>query len=102
MSVARGVNVKKIKGKNPLHGERFRMASVKQSGMAQKVVLGAPRDYLGHIIGLKPHIIALGYDQTSYTGGLKAKLSVRGLSVKIRRMKPYHPQRFKSSLMPIA
>lgn len=99
VSVARGKNVEKIKGKNPLYSENERLKKIKKAGLADKVVLGAVKDYLGHIAALKPQVIALGYDQKAYTRGLKSKLKKIGLRVKIARLKPFFAHRYKTSLM---
>lgn len=97
-SIARDVNVKKIKGKKPRYGERRRLTLVKKCKLIDKAVLGAPVDYLKHIIAQKPDIIALGYDQKAYTVGLRRKLLDKGLTVKIARLRAYKPDRYKTSL----
>ena len=48
---------------------------------------------------IKPDIIALGYNQSSYTKGLKKGMKERGLKVKIIRLKSYKPEKYKSSLL---
>lgn len=99
VSVARSGNVKKIKGFKPVWGERKRVAAIQETGLAEKVVLGAQTDYISHIIKYKPAIIALGHDQTNYTQDLLDKLADRGLDVKIVRLKPYKRHVYKSSLI---
>ncbi len=99
VSVACDKNVKKIKGSLPKNNQRRRLAKIKKISLVDRAVLGAAKDYLGHIAKLKPDTIALGYDQRAYTQNLRANLAKRGLKVAIRRLKPYHPRRYKSSLM---
>ena len=99
VSLARDENVKAIKGRQPLFKLRDRMAAVKKTGLAQRVVAGALKNYLGHIVHEKPDIIALGYDQSEYIDGLLEKLKKRGLHVRIFRLKPYKPHVYKSSLV---
>lgn len=99
VSVARDANVKKIKGKKPSHGEKLRLAEIGRCYLVDKAVLGAPKDYIGHIARLKPDIIALGYDQNAYTVDLKEKLEACGIKVKIKRLKPYKPEKYKTSLL---
>lgn len=99
VSVARDVNVKKIKGRKPLSSEKQRLAIINKNRLVNKAVLGATIDYLGHIVSLKPDILALGYDQTAYTQNLKNRLKKIGLRVKVARLKPYHPKIYKSSLV---
>lgn len=97
VSIARDVNAKKIKGHRPKNTERKRLLNVKTSHLVNKAVLGAQKDYITHITQHKPHIIALGYDQKAYTKNLKAYLTKQGLNVKIRRLKAYKPNIYKSS-----
>ena len=99
VSIARDQNVKKIKRKSPLYNEQERLASVAGSKLVDKAVLGGLRNYLSHIVKERPQIIALGYDQSSYTKGLKHELMVRGLHVKIVRLKAHRPHLYKSSIL---
>lgn len=99
VSVARDINVKKIKGRLPLHNEKQRMAVIKKCELINKVILGGVKNYLPHILKEKPQIIALGYDQTAYIGNLKNKLKEKGLKVKLIRLKPYKKTVYKSSII---
>jgi FAD synthetase len=98
VSVARDVNVQKIKGRKPLFNEKRRLKTIKKSKLVDKAVLGSLKGYLGHIIQQRPSIIALGYDQKAYIQGLKQKLSAGGLRVKVIRLKAFKPKIYKSSL----
>lgn len=97
VSLARDTNIKRIKGHAASHTEAERKALLESVKFVDRVVMGAKTDYLGHIISLKPSIIALGYDQKHYTEKLREKLAKRGLKVKIVRLKPYKPKIYKSS-----
>ncbi len=99
VSVARDVNVKKIKGRLPQNREKIRFSAVKACPLVNKAVLGGVNSYLPHILKEKPQIIALGYDQTAYVGSLKSNLKEKGLIVKIFRLKPYKKTVYKSSLI---
>lgn len=99
VSVARDLNVKKIKGQKPTLNQRQRLIKVKKCGLAEKCVLGGLKSYLPHIIKEHPGIIALGYDQTAYVDNLKRDLAKAGLKPKIRRLKAYKPNVHKSSLL---
>lgn len=99
VSVARDVNVKKIKGFNPKNSETERLRKVRNCSLVDEALLGRERAYLTHILREKPAIIGLGYDQKSYTKGLKLLLAKKGLKVKIVRLKPFRPRIYKSSLM---
>lgn len=99
VSIARDKNVETIKGRKPLHNEKQRFLSVRETGLADKVVLGGTINYLTHILKEKPQIIALGYDQKNYTKNLGKILKTKGLQVKIVRLKPFKPHVYKSSLV---
>jgi len=99
ISVARDRNVGRVKNKKPIHAERSRLALVSRHVLADNAVLGAVDDYIAHIAKLKPAIIALGYDQRAYTEHLKEKLEHCGLSPIIKRLRPFKPHKYKTSLL---
>jgi FAD synthetase len=100
VSVARDVNVKKIKGKPPVFDEKKRIEHVKRLKLAKKVVLGGLKDPMPHIKKEKPDIIALGYDQKDYVdNNLKIQLQKHGLKTKVVRLKAFRPEVFKSSII---
>jgi FAD synthetase len=96
VSIARDINVKRIKGKLPLHNERQRAALVRYSGLADKVVFGDREGYIRHIIKHEPAIILLGYDQRAYTENLKGLLPS---NIFIKRARPYRPDLHKTSII---
>lgn len=98
VSLARDINVKKIKGQKPRHSEADRKRLVESLKIVNKAVFGSRNDYIKHIVSQKPDVIALGYDQRAFTQDLKFKLSKAGLKkVKIVRLKPYKSHLYKSS-----
>jgi len=99
--VARDVNVKKIKGHWPNQAEIARLKNLKNANLATEVMLGSiDIKNRCHIINkIKPDIIALGYDQKINMTELKAKLKKYKLNPAIIRLKPYHPEKYKSSLI---
>ena len=99
VSVARDMNVKKIKGKSPLFSEKKRVEHIKQLKIAKKVVLGGMKDPWPHIKKEKPDIIALGYDQSSYVDNLLGDLRKRGLKTKVVRLRPFRPDVFKTTIL---
>ena len=99
VSVARDINVKKIKGKLPWLNERKRMTLIKKCGLADKVVLSGIKNHIPHIVKEHPSIIALGYDQRDYIKNLKKDLKNKGLLVKIVRLKPYKKDIYKNHLL---
>jgi len=99
VSVARDVNVKRIKGFGPKNCESSRLKAIQNCPLVDEALLGGERAYLTHILAEKPAIIALGYDQKAYTKDLKSVLAKKGLGVKIARLKPFKPHLYKSSLI---
>lgn len=87
--VARDKTVKKVKGKLPRNNEKKRLNALKKH--ADKVILGYLRDKYKIIKKLSPDIICLGYDQENFIKDLKK------LNIKIKRLKSYKPNKYKSS-----
>ena len=46
-----------------------------------------------------PDVLSLGYDQTAFTENLAEKLKKKGLEVRISRIKAFHPEKYKSSIL---
>jgi FAD synthetase len=69
--VARDVNVLKIKGHEPRKSERQRLKDVSDVELVSLAVLGNIKDPYAVIRRYRPSIIALGYDQNSFTENLK-------------------------------
>jgi FAD synthetase len=92
--VARDENVRKIKGIRP-ESEHYRKANLEKSGIPDRVVLGNlgvnPLLILSELL---PDVVALGYDQRVSEKDIKAILP----ECKVIRLKPFHPDLFKSSL----
>lgn len=99
VSIARDVNVKKIKGKLPFNNEKKRKLLVQKSKLVHKVVLSGLKNYIGHIKKELPDVIALGYDQKAYVKELKSNLNDKLKHVKIVRLKPYKEKIYKNSLL---
>ena len=99
VSIARDINVKKIKNNFPEFGEVERMGFVKKSKVVDKAILAGVRHYLPHILKEEPDIIALGYDQKYYVEDLKKDLKNNKISLKVIRLKPYKENIYKNSLL---
>src|SRR3989344_1063764 len=99
VSVARDINVKKIKGRKPNNSEKKRLMIVATSELVNKAVLGGLKNHLPHILKHRPQIIALGYDQLVYTKNLGTDLKARSLEVKIIRLKAHRPNKYKTSIL---
>jgi len=92
--VARDKNVKKLKGHLPKQPERIRLKNLQNLATVNKTILGyqnyAKRKNI--INKIKPDIICLGYDQP--------QLKIENYKLKIIKLKPHYPKRYKSSLLP--
>lgn len=92
--VARDENVRRIKNILPEHNENERRESVEKTDIPDKVTLGyTDKDIFKILEDLKPDIIALGYDQRVS----EDKLTERLPNCKIVRLKPFKPDKYKSS-----
>lgn len=97
--VARDEIVRRLKKHWPSQSLRERMAAVQRVPEVNKVVAGMPKNYLLHLKREQPHVVALGYDQTHFTQHLKQDLQKLGLAKTIiLRLKPFQPQRYKTSI----
>mgnify|MGYP006425706705 CR=1 FL=1 len=95
--IGRDDNIEKIKKQKPTNDENQRLATVQNSSIVDHATLGHTRDKYRIIKEIKPDIICLGYDQTAYTDELESKLADFGLATKVIRLKPFHPEKYKSS-----
>lgn len=95
--VARDSTVERIKGIKPLNDEEKRLAEVRKSPAVDLAVLGYEDDPYRVIEEQKPDVICLGYDQNSYSEGLGQEIKKRGITARIARLKPYMPEKYKSS-----
>jgi FAD synthetase len=92
--VARDENVLRIKGIEPEH-EGYRKLNLEKTGIPDSVLLGnLGKDPLAILKELAPDIVALGYDQRVSEESIRAVLP----ECRIVRLKPFHPDLFKSSL----
>jgi len=98
--VARDVNVKKIKSRPSVKNENERLEILKNCNLVNETALGYENGHYKIIKDLKPDVICLGYDQNSYNIGLEEKLIEMGMdNIKIYILKPYKPEKFKSSII---
>ena len=111
VSIARDVNVIKVKGIRPFHNEKERADNVGKVPYVDKIVFGGLKDAWPHIVKEKPDIIALGYDQKTYVMKhetrntkqdklFKAELEEHGLKkTEVVRLKPFWPEIYKTKLL---
>ena len=102
VSIARDINVKRIKNKAPNFDENKRLADITKLGIADEVMLGDKQNYLEHIAKAAPDLILLGYDQVAYTENLLKDLKSLGLKTKVKRAKPFSAHIYKSSKLKAA
>jgi len=93
--VARDRNVKKIKGKKPVSDEKKRFADLEKTRIADRVLIGHPTDFYHLINKFQPDMIGLGYDQKADTDELQKKFP----NTKIVRLRPFEPEKYKSSII---
>jgi len=99
VAIARDKNIQKTKGALPQNSERQRLKRIKELKIVDRALLGFLDDPYQIIERVKPDVIALGYDQTTYTDILVQELKSRKINCQIVRLKPYHPEKYKSSLL---
>ena len=98
VSVGRDKVVEKVKGKLPRNNEKKRRDKIKESGLADRVILGGLKNMYAQIRKERPDIICLGYDQLSFVDRLPQKLLEFGMkNVKIIKLRPYRSDIYKSS-----
>lgn len=97
--VARDKTVRKIKNKEADMNEKKRLNALKDTGWADKVILGNLDDKHKVVVKYKPDVIALGYDQYAFTFRLEKTIIENKLNTKIVRMEAYKPDIYKSSII---
>lgn len=98
--VGRDSTVLSVKKKMPQQNENERLDAVQRAPHVDYARLGNEGiSKYEAIKELKPDIICLGYDQTFFVDKLEDKIKEFGLNIEIRRLKPYKPEQFKSSLL---
>lgn len=95
--IARDETVSNVKGNLPDQNEQTRRAQVQDQPHVTKAHLGYLDDKYKIIEEIQPAIIALGYDQEFFVDQLETEVKKRNLNCKIIRLKPFHPELYKSS-----
>lgn len=95
--LARDITIKKIKGKKPKYNEKERYEHLMRLKLADQIIMGDLNDPYKVIGDVKPDIICLGYDQAAFVDNLETELKKRNLDTRIIRLKPYIPEKYKSS-----
>lgn len=97
--VARDRTVAIIKKQETRNKEQRRKKILKESGLADEVVLGDLKNKYAVIEKYRPEVIALGYDQKVDLVELEGKLKEFEINAKIVRLKSFKPEIYKSSLI---
>ncbi len=98
VNVGRDRTIERLKGKNPENSEEKRLANIEKLKIADKVILGDLEDPY-KCLDEKPDIICLGYDQKFFTENLEKELKNRKLKTRVERLTPFHPEKYKTSLL---
>lgn len=99
--VARDQTVKQVKGQKPEQSEKIRLKRIKKHPAVTQAILGSLDQNKTKIIDqIKPDIIALGYDQTSFEPELSVYLN-RHPEIQLVRLKAYQPETYKSSKLKV-
>ena len=94
--VARDETVCAVKGRAPQNDESIRLNNLENLKIADKVILGCIGNKYQTIQVENPDIIALGYDQKVFVDELAENIPN---STRIVRLQPYHPEKYKSSII---
>jgi cytidyltransferase-like protein len=98
--IARDKTVLEVKGHTPKNDEETRKEEVIKQYIANQVLLGNESEDKYKIIEeIKPDIIAIGYDQNSYTKNLQDELLIRNIKAKIIRLTSFMPETYKTSIL---
>jgi len=95
--VARDSTVEHLKGRKPLNNEQNRLSAVKSLRYVDKAYLGKEGDKFACLEEIRPHVICLGYDQTTFGKDLKKVLQERGINSEIEILPSFMPERHKTS-----
>ena len=99
--VARDRNVLAIKKRRSQENELKRRHKVKRAlkelGIEGKAVLGNLKKRWLILKKYRPEIVCLGYDQKVDLPRLKSEIARFRLFCRIKRLKAYHPEKYKSS-----
>ena len=95
--VARDKTVLEVKKQQAKNGEQDRLETVKNSGLADEIILGSLKDRYAVIEKYRPDVIALGYDQKVDLSELEKKLQEFKLETKIVRLEAFKSEIYKSS-----
>ena len=97
--VARDKRARGIKGKDPVFGEKERVAFLQELSVVDRVLLGDKSDVYKVIKNIKPDTIVLGYDQKMFTEELENKIKEFGFDTQIVRARAYKSDKYKTGVI---
>jgi len=97
--VARDKRARGIKGKDPVFGEKERIAFLQELSVVDRVLLGDKSDVYKVIKNIKPDTIVLGYDQKMFTEELENKIKEFGFDTRIVRAKAHKSDKYKTGVI---
>lgn len=86
--VATDATVRKLKHE-PVNPEHIRLGLIRELKLVDEAYLGHEDDMYTIVEEIKPHIIALGYDQIHNETAIKTELKKRKLTAQVLRLKKY-------------
>jgi cytidyltransferase-like protein len=95
--VSRDETTLDVKGNAPFHTHEERKLFLRELRSIDEVLSGNTEDVYQVIQEVRPHVIALGYDQKVFVDMLADKITEFGLETEIVRLSPYKPAERKSS-----
>jgi cytidyltransferase-like protein len=96
--VARDSIVKKMKGRKPENNEKKRLGYLRK--YVDVAILGEKKVTYRLIKKIKPDMICIGYDQKPGMREARRILKSIGMNhVKLKRMRSYMPEKYKSSII---
>ena len=97
--VALDSTVLAVKKKKPIQNQDTRKENLKKHFPDAHVHLGDPKNHMKIIEHVKPEIIAIGYDQSSFTDKIEPFLKQKKIHSKIVRLSPFYQNIYKSSIL---
>ena len=88
----------KMKKRKPLHSAQLRQELVSSLSMVDLCIIGDEEDIFKTVDLVKPHIIALGYDQTHQEDFIKEGCKKINLDVVVARLESPRPETSSSSI----
>ena len=97
-SVARDAFIKTEKKREPVHTEQERLTKLLDTGIVKEAYLADEKiGTYSTVLRAKPDVICLGHDQEKLQANLVEWMKNQKLDIPIYVLKPYKPERYKSS-----